>query len=454
MKTLIKIFVLAINLFISEQAMPELITWQRGYSINLDPEFNWATSIVEKSNGGFIVIGNVRPEGMFAMGINPYGDSLWYRTYSFWGADSKIINLDSNYLIMSGRNQLIKIDSAGNILWTSLPPTFDFASRQIRLIDDNLYISGMNRNTEKPFFSKKNRLGIHIFYKEYPNLSYGTIFDFINYSTEFIVYGNLLPSREFVNRLDSSGNLILKNLNVDFISGTTLVRFPEEQSLMLGGGEQNRATLMKTDLEGKTIWKKFYDPGSPIFGKIHLLLNDHNGGLISLSDQAYNVHFKTRLIKFDYEGNVLWNRVYGFDDDQLFATYMIQTRDSGYSFVSGRTKLGYNFQVIKTDKIGNVHSTSVLNNSSSIPEEIALFQNYPNPFNSSTIIKFELNVKTVINLSLFDLNGKLVQVIESKILNQGIHEIHYEPELIASGIYFLILKTPNKTLTQKVICIN
>ena len=41
-----------------------------------------------------------------------------------------------------------------------------------------------------------------------------------------------------------------------------------------------------------------------------------------------------------------------------------------------------------------------------LPEEVELYPAYPNPFNPSVKIPFDLNQENVVNLFIFDLQGK------------------------------------------------
>jgi hypothetical protein len=79
---------------------------------------------------------------------------------------------------------------------------------------------------------------------------------------------------------------------------------------------------------------------------------------------------------------------------------------------------------------------SAPNNPNNPPEELLVFQNYPNPFNTATTIKYRIKSSSFVKLKIFDITGREVYSVKSKIRESG---FDYE-ELVdlsghASGIY-------------------
>ncbi len=94
---------------------------------------------------------------------------------------------------------------------------------------------------------------------------------------------------------------------------------------------------------------------------------------------------------------------------------------------------------------------SVNNNSIIANPSFRLNQNYPNPFNPSTNITFSLDKYTEIKLSLYDVAGKLIKVLQEGFFNQGDYNIKVDLHELGTGIYFYSLETNERTLTQKMI---
>jgi hypothetical protein len=93
----------------------------------------------------------------------------------------------------------------------------------------------------------------------------------------------------------------------------------------------------------------------------------------------------------------------------------------------------------------------------SIPSlSLELHQNYPNPFNPSTMVSFTLPERTRVNLSVYDLDGRLVKTLLDGSVPEGFKEVRWNGTNqngtgVASGIYLLRLKAGNKSLTRKMM---
>ncbi len=71
-----------------------------------------------------------------------------------------------------------------------------------------------------------------------------------------------------------------------------------------------------------------------------------------------------------------------------------------------------------------------------VPFNFSLEQNYPNPFNSSTLIRFSLPERALVKLYVYDVLGRLVDVIVDGEFEQGVHTVKFEAKDLPSGIYF------------------
>jgi len=85
--------------------------------------------------------------------------------------------------------------------------------------------------------------------------------------------------------------------------------------------------------------------------------------------------------------------------------------------------------------------TTSLDQSIQRPAAFTLHQNYPNPFNPSTNIAFDLHLDTPVKISVFTLNGRLVQKLFDGFKNEGQHLLSYDGSNLASGIYLLEIRT-------------
>ena len=75
--------------------------------------------------------------------------------------------------------------------------------------------------------------------------------------------------------------------------------------------------------------------------------------------------------------------------------------------------------------------------------EAMLFQNYPNPFNIRTEIKYKLLKKTKVQLSICQINGSRIQVLENVTKIPGTYQYSFH-EPLQSGIYSVQLLTDSQ----------
>ncbi|MBU0520122.1 immune inhibitor A [bacterium] len=70
-----------------------------------------------------------------------------------------------------------------------------------------------------------------------------------------------------------------------------------------------------------------------------------------------------------------------------------------------------------------------------------LITSFPNPFNPSTVLSFRLSDVSQVNLSVYDISGRLVATLIDGFRDVGVHEVTFEASGLASGIYLYRLQT-------------
>lgn len=84
-------------------------------------------------------------------------------------------------------------------------------------------------------------------------------------------------------------------------------------------------------------------------------------------------------------------------------------------------------------------------------KDFRLEQNYPNPFNPSTTIKFSTNEKSFIRLKIYDINGKIIKTVISKILNPSTYTETIDLSEYSTGVYFYSLESGLETATKRML---
>ena len=102
---------------------------------------------------------------------------------------------------------------------------------------------------------------------------------------------------------------------------------------------------------------------------------------------------------------------------------------------------------IDTDILSAIDTKELI----SAPADFLLIDNYPNPFNPVTTIQYRLPQSGLVQLSVFDLNGRKTKTLVNEYQQAGVHRIIFSAENRASGIYFARLCFEDKIAVQKMI---
>lgn len=83
-----------------------------------------------------------------------------------------------------------------------------------------------------------------------------------------------------------------------------------------------------------------------------------------------------------------------------------------------------------------IQPTAITSISETIPEKFELYQNYPNPFNPVTNINFDITKDSKVNITVYDLNGKEMEVLVNEELSAGSYKADWDAGNYSSGIYY------------------
>lgn len=94
------------------------------------------------------------------------------------------------------------------------------------------------------------------------------------------------------------------------------------------------------------------------------------------------------------------------------------------------------------------------NKSFDIPQSFSLEQNYPNPFNPFTIINYNAENNSLVNIIVYDLNGSKVKTIVNEFHTPESKNIIWDGtdkngNIVSTGIYFYSLISGRKIKTRK-----
>ncbi|NQT64362.1 MAG: endonuclease [Candidatus Marinimicrobia bacterium] len=188
------------------------------------------------------------------------------------------------------------------------------------------------------------------------------------------------------------------------------------------------------------------------------------GPIIGNGDDTYELKDENDTV-LDYYGNV------GVDGTGLLWEYLDSYAYRNADVITGTD--GFNpaeWTIGAVDALdnqqGNLHNyltpgihtyvsqPSSLNAAPAVPSGFLLQQNYPNPFNPSTTIRYALDDRANIKLTIFDFRGNEVITLKSGKTPMGNHNIQWDGlnhsgTQVATGVYFVQLKLGNLSQTVK-----
>ncbi|MBN2090579.1 SMP-30/gluconolactonase/LRE family protein [candidate division KSB1 bacterium] len=190
------------------------------------------------------------------------------------------------------------------------------------------------------------------------------------------------------------------------------------------------------DMSGN-VWEWIYDWYGRDYYKKSALHNPT--GPVTGSPMPDGKPYRTLRSGNWYNGKEYWghgrvsNRnpsYYRGPDDPNHAWYHIGLRVAR-NFTTAVTKIG--------------HSEAVT------PDNFNLQQNYPNPFNASTTIRYSLPESGLVTLTIFDLLGREIKVLEKQVQASGNHQITFDANELKSGVYLYQLNVDGQIKTRKAI---
>ena len=87
------------------------------------------------------------------------------------------------------------------------------------------------------------------------------------------------------------------------------------------------------------------------------------------------------------------------------------------------------------------------------PSQFKLNQNYPNPFNNHTTISYQLPKASLVNLSIYNITGQLVEVLEDGRKPANNYKIKWDASGYSSGIYFVRLSAGEYNAVHKMLLV-
>lgn len=312
--------------------------WSKVYGgANDDRSF----SLLGTSDGGYLIVGSTESfgignavENVYLIKTDAFGDTLWSKAYgrsNFNKCYSAIECLEGGFLVVGvsdgGGMYMIKTNALGDLVWSKYydrhdPPFFDsqlYAYCIVQEADSNFFVGGARQSPSGMFLSKIDPEGFVLWTKT---------------TTE---WGGIIQ----IDHTDD-GELII-------LGATSL------------GLNNNDYLLIKSDLQGNTIWSKAYGSSQNDGASSGFLTADGGFAMVGGTLQG-GPNSDVFFIKTDSVGGVQFSVTYG---DSLWdaGRGIAQANDGGYFIVGWTQSFGFgsSLYLIKTDSTGSAdcHQDSI-----------------------------------------------------------------------------------------------
>lgn len=394
------------------------VQWNKTYSTYSDCNWNAAYSVIQTSDSGYALTGEIdnasNGEGdVWVVRTDAQGNQLWNQTYGYeadsWDYGNDIIQTeDGGYLLVGetdnasngwGDVWIIKMDANGAAEWNQTYDNggdYDSGSAVIPTSDGYL-ITGYTSLNNTVWVIKIDPCGTVVWNRTYEQSGYnGYPGNSIESTSDggFVIPCTLANNASLM-KIDSAGNLVFVRIfgrgNGDYAISTADGGYELTGYTRTSSG--SFAQVIRTDPDGKMLWRYTYNPvygegstghyltetsdghtivcgnyykGSTNFGlllklntsaitplPVNLYGPDTGNSVITTSDGGYLIggeNGTATLIKTDMYGNLMWQKSYsGYDVFSVTQDY------SGYAATG---EIAYQTSscayVLKTDINGNI----------------------------------------------------------------------------------------------------
>lgn len=119
---------------------------------------------------------------------------------------------------------------------------------------------------------------------------------------------------------------------------------------------------------------------------------------------------------------------------------------------------GYNYIYLSSKSyidlpIVNAVNDITENNDNGLANTFSLQQNYPNPFNPVTMINYQIPLKGLVTIKIYDVTGREVRTLLNEIKDAGSNSVVFDASSLSSGIYFYTLVSGSFSDTKKMVLV-
>lgn len=463
----IMLYILIVSSVLMTTMKAQDMLWTRRFDL-LQNEYGYC--IAKDTSGNICIAGSYQAisgnvSDVLVVKYNSPGDLMWYRQF------------DTGY-IDNGVD--ISTDKSGNIFVVSV-------------YDDG--------TTERPGIIKFSPSGETLWSKTYPELAnvnlLGIYVDTCSniYACGIIVYS----TNAIIVKCDTNGQILWSRLyNWGIWQGFYKILCDNANNIILSGflyDTSGNSNLLVTKLNnlGDSLWTRRYNPGCQYVGGTQITTDNYEnicvagyagdgqtfeiGVVVKYTPDgaliwSRNIHYHTYttpagvacdtycniyvscycetgninnycLIKLSPSGETLWTRSYDSGFDDLPGEVVVDRQNN--PIITGSSSNGANYDIL-TIKYSGSSGIEISNNNVIQSEQfVRLFSNVIR----NQQIRFSILKPNSYQITLYDIQGRKVKVLQDGFLKQGEHSFNISS--LTSSIYFLKIKTKDCDITKKIV---
>lgn len=300
-------------------------------------------------------------------------------------------------------------------------------------------------------------------------------------------------------KVDTNNNITL-NTFTDLQNGVTNLHFTQDNKLLVTAAKYR---ISKMNMDGSLLWSEYFQenpPMNPYLEEVKSSIQDDNGNTYITgrywkhpSGHPNNTNNDVLTLKFDSDGNLIWQNLYQYGTNNADIGEVITLRN-GNIYVGGYSQnngigTNYGYMILKinaetgisngvyrynsptegSDRISSIyvfddgklaltglsHNGTHYNWTTQLLSDVTLsvesvnaenkIKIYPNPLQKERVLSIEGS--DLRSYSVYDVVGKMMQ---QGVLDSGdIHRINLKN--LTKGMYVLRLKTDKKIIVKKII---
>jgi hypothetical protein len=488
---------------------------QNFYKIHsLDDDVN-VTDCIEINNEKYLICGTIgnystnEYQGCLIL-IDKNGEILDFLTFNRIKYFSKILKVNTNFFIFGSINSefigdktlsIVEIDEDLNEITRKEYGDFNDYRDEITNVvidfENNITTIGSSfsttqQNASNILMYKFNLLGDSLSSKMFEKSSMQLGFDLLptSFGYKCFVHGYIVQDipklgTDIIN-MDYDFHIInttfVDSFPVDSYLGNTFhynikAKWLNDSSYIAAGRVMNTEYLMQSANNMKGTGLLYFSENdsilnAKIFGKIDtsemvalrpmdclyenniftIGTSNYNDPLFpSFSNQKTFFHIN----KVDNSGQIMWSQFFG--NSNFYAKSVTATSDSGAVVIGSHydfnTKNGIeerDFFVIKVNKFGEY----IVNYTNNLSLDLLMIKLFPNPTYNKVILEVETNKQELLQLNVYDLNGKIVHQSPPVYTHSGKNSVSVNLEHLVQGMYILEIELDNNVYHKKINVLN